>query len=221
MNTLREDKRMKSFPGFATSYLLVCLLLGLTTTSVFAQELQCQPCQHAFGKIQNGTSRTFHVLLRNSGKRTLNITADSVQGSEFSIGTFPLPVKLTPGASVRLPVIFTPTSAGRETGNVTLANTGQDPQLQIKLAGTGVEGGSHSVALSWTPGDQDYVGFNIYRSTVDGGPYSKINSSLDPSPDFTDSTVEGGTTYYYCATEVNTEGEESAYSNIAEATIPN
>ena len=55
---------------------------------------------------------------------------------------------------------------------------------------------------------------------MDGGPYTKINSNLDSSPSYTDATVQGGMTYYYAATEVNAEGQESAYSNIAEATIP-
>ncbi|MFZ3341836.1 MAG: choice-of-anchor D domain-containing protein [Terriglobales bacterium] len=210
---------MNSFPGFATSYLCVCLLFGLAT-SVAAQDLQCQPCRHGFGKVQTGSSRSFNVQLKNSGKRALKITSGSIQGSEFSVGTFPLPMKLAPGATVLLPVIFAPTASGRLVGNVTLTNTGQDSQLQIKLAGTGIDGSSHSVALSWEPGDHDYVGFNIYRSTVDGGAYTKINSKLDSSPSFTDSTVQGGMTYYYAATEVDAQGEESAYSNIAEATIP-
>jgi hypothetical protein len=203
-----------------TSYLPVCLLLGLATSSISAQELECQPCRHGFGKVPTGTSHSFNFQLKNSGKRSLKITSDSIQGSEFSIGTFPLPVTVAPGKSVELPVIFTPTASGREQGSITLANTGQDSQLTVKLAGTGIDDGSHSVALSWVPGDQDYVGFNIYRSTVDGGPYTKINSNLDSSPSFTDSSVQGGMTYYYCATEVNAEGQESAYSNIAEATIP-
>jgi hypothetical protein len=211
---------MKSFPRFVTSYLPVCLLLGLATVSVSAQELECQPCRHGFGKVQTGTSHSYNLQLKNSGKRSLKITSDSIQGSEFSIGTFPLPMTLGPGKSVELPVIFTPTASGRELGNITLANTGQDSQLQIKLAGTGVDESSHSVALSWEPGDQDYVGFNVYRSTVDGGPYTKINSKLDSSPSYTDSSVQGGMTYYYCATEVDSQGQESAYSNIAEATIP-
>lgn len=198
----------------------MCLLVGLATISLSAQDLQCQPCRHGFGKVQTGSSRSFNVQLTNSGKRALTITSDSIQGSEFSTGTFRLPMKLAPGASVELPLIFTPTASGREIGNITLNNTGQESQLQIKLAGTGVDGSSHSVALSWTPGDHDYVGFNIYRSTVDGGPYTKLNSQLDSSPDYTDATVQGGMTYYYAATEVNAEGQESAYSNIAEATIP-
>ncbi len=106
------------------------------------------------------------------------------------------------------------------TGSVTLADTGKDSQLQIKLNGTGVAASSHTVALSWEPGDHNYVGFNIYRATSNGGSYTRINSSLDSSPSYSDSTVQDGMTYYYAATEVDAQGQESAYSNIAEVTIP-
>ncbi|HTR24193.1 MAG TPA: choice-of-anchor D domain-containing protein [Terriglobales bacterium] len=215
---------MKPLPRFRRCTLPVCslffALFSLLSASSFAQELDCQPCRHGFGKIQAGSSKTFNVNLTNSGKRSLKITADPVQGSEFSVGTFPLPMTLKPGAHVQLPVIFTPTAAGRVTGSVTLANNGQDSQLEIKLAGTGVAQGSHSVALTWLPGDENYAGFNVYRATTQGGPYSKINSQLDTISSYTDSEVAGGATYYYAATEVDAQGEESAYSNIAVVTIP-
>jgi len=213
---------MKSFPSFSSSRFVSpwLILFGLTTLSAHAQKLHCSPCWHGFGKVQIGSSESFNIRLRNSGSSSLTITADSVQGGEFSVGTFPLPETLNPGASVELPVIFTPTASGHSVGSVTLADTGEDPQLTVKLAGTGVGQTSHSVALSWQPGDDNYVGFNIYRSTADGGPYTKINSTLDSSPSYTDSSVQDGMTYYYAATEVNAEGQESAYSNIAEAQIP-
>ncbi len=213
---------MKSFPRATYSYvcLLSIVLLGPAATPVAAQELECQPCRHGFGKVQTGSSKSFNINLTNSGKRSLKITSDAIQGSEFSVGTFPLPMTLKPGGTVQIPVIFTPTSAGRVTGSVTLNDTGEDSSLTLNLAGTGIDQSSHSVALSWVPGDENYVGFNIYRSTVDGGPYTKINSQLDSTPAYTDITVQDGMTYYYCATEVDDQGQESPYSNIAQVTIP-
>jgi len=215
---------MKPLPRFRGRILSLCflsvILFVLAHVSAVAQELECQPCRHAFGKVEDGNSKTFNINLTNSGKRTLKITGDPVQGSEFSVGAFPLPMTLKPGGRVQLPVIFTPTSAGKVTGSVTLANNGQDPQLQIKLNGTGVAQSSHSVGLSWQPGDQNYVGFNIYRATSQSGPYSKLNSQLDTISSYTDSEVGGGMTYYYAATEVDAQGQESAYSNIAVVTIP-
>jgi fibronectin type 3 domain-containing protein len=79
----------------------------------------------------------------------------------------------------------------------------------------------HSVALSWTASSSPNIdGYNIYRSGTSGGPYSKLNSSLNPGTTYTDSTVVDGSTYYYVTTAVNSGSQESAYSNQAQAIIP-
>jgi fibronectin type 3 domain-containing protein len=79
----------------------------------------------------------------------------------------------------------------------------------------------HSVSLSWTASiSQDVIGYNIYRGTKSGGPYSKINSVLNASTVYTDTSVVDGMTYYYVSTAVNSSNQESAYSNQAQAIIP-
>ena len=78
-----------------------------------------------------------------------------------------------------------------------------------------------SVFLSWNPStSQDVIGYNAYRSTVSGGPYTELNSTLITTTNYTDQTVQSGYTYYYVTTAVNSLGLESAYSNEAAATVP-
>jgi fibronectin type 3 domain-containing protein len=77
----------------------------------------------------------------------------------------------------------------------------------------------HSVNLTWSA-SASAVGYNIYRSTVAGGPYTMINGSLDGTTAYTDNTVVSGETYYYVATAVDASSNESAYSNQAQAVIP-
>jgi fibronectin type 3 domain-containing protein len=48
-----------------------------------------------------------------------------------------------------------------------------------------------------------------------------INSSLNSTTAYTDSTVVSGQTYYYVATTVDGSSNESGYSNQAQAVIPN
>jgi fibronectin type 3 domain-containing protein len=72
----------------------------------------------------------------------------------------------------------------------------------------------------WTA-SADAVGYNIYRSTTSGSGYTMINTSLDGTPAYTDSTVASGQTYYYVATAVNASSEESGYSKQTQAVIPN
>jgi fibronectin type 3 domain-containing protein len=87
------------------------------------------------------------------------------------------------------------------------------------MTGTGTPPAQHTVDLSWTA-SANAVGYNIYRGTVSGGPYTMINTSLDGSTAYTDSTVTSGTTYYYVATAVDGSSNESGYSNQAQAVIP-
>ena len=75
------------------------------------------------------------------------------------------------------------------------------------MTGTGAAATQHSADLSWGPSPSTVVGYNVYRSTTPGGPYTKINSSLDPSTLYTDSTVQSGQTYYYVSTAVDATGD--------------
>ena len=287
-----------------------------------AQQLQCNPCSHAFGRVKVGTSVSFSVQLSNTGSKALSISAKSKQGSgEFHFGSFPLPVTLMPGKTVKLPIIFSPIAIGHVTGAFTLASNALNPALSLPLAGTGspqltlspaslnfgnvtvghsaalsttltaaagdvtissdqltssefslgglnppvtilsgkslqvtvkftpsqsgtvsekagffsnavvspavellagtgVAQSAHSVSLTWQDSGSGIVGYNIYRGTVHGGPYQKINNALEASSNYTDYFVSSGRTYYYVATAVNSSGGESGYSNESQAVIP-
>jgi len=76
------------------------------------------------------------------------------------------------------------------------------------------------VTLNWNASTSTVAGYNVYRGTVTGGPYAKINSSLVSSLGYTDSNVQSGTTYYYVTTAVDSSGNESTFSNEASAPIP-
>ena len=47
-----------------------------------------------------------------------------------------------------------------------------------------------------------------------GGSFSKVNSTLDTSTLYTDSTVVNSTSYCYATTAVDTSNQESGYSNV-------
>jgi hypothetical protein len=79
----------------------------------------------------------------------------------------------------------------------------------------------HKVSLTWLASTTPtVVGYNMYRASVSGGPYTKLNSSLISSTNYVDSSVENGKTYFYVATAVDSGGIESTYSNQASANIP-
>jgi peptidoglycan hydrolase-like protein with peptidoglycan-binding domain len=72
------------------------------------------------------------------------------------------------------------------------------------------------VQLVWT----DYPGahhYNVYRSTVSGGPYVKIASPITTYSTYLDAIVVNGTTYYYVVRPATFLDQERCQSNQASA----
>src|SRR5436309_3277955 len=78
----------------------------------------------------------------------------------------------------------------------------------------------HSAALSWTASTSTVSGYNVYRGTVDGGPYTLMNASLVTGQSYTDTAVQSAVTYYYVTTAVDSNNVESLHSNQVTAVIP-
>jgi hypothetical protein len=79
----------------------------------------------------------------------------------------------------------------------------------------------HSASLSWTPSvSPDVVGYKVYRGAVSGGPYTQLTAAPVAAASYTDYTVQSRQTYYYVVTAVDSSGNESGYSNEAQALIP-
>lgn len=117
---------------------LAVLLLFLPLPLSWSQQLTCKPCSHAFGKVKVGTSASVSIQLSNTGNRSLRIFSKSRQGSgEFHLGSFPLPITLMPGKSVKLPIIFKPIAIGHVTGAFILKSNALNPLLSLPVAGTG------------------------------------------------------------------------------------
>lgn len=81
-------------------------------------------------------------------------------------------------------------------------------------------GTAHSITLSWPADSSATGGFNVYRGTTTGGPYTKIGSAAAGATSYTDTTGVAATEYYYVITALDTASppDESAYSNQASAT---
>jgi hypothetical protein len=79
----------------------------------------------------------------------------------------------------------------------------------------------HSATLTWTASTSSNVtGYNVYRGTQTGGPYTKITFTPVAGTSYIDTTVLAGQTYYYVTTAVDNSNNESVYSNQVPAAIP-
>ena len=78
----------------------------------------------------------------------------------------------------------------------------------------------HSVTLNWKASTSTVAGYNVYRSTVKGRDYAKINLALVAGTSYKDETVQSGTTYYYVTRAVDAKGNESVDSNVTTVVVP-
>jgi endonuclease I len=99
------------------------------------------------------------------------------------------------------------------------ATCGGPPTPPAPPTGLVATGGDGVVNLNWADNvEPDLAGYNVFRSTVTGGPYAQLNAGLVAASAFSDATVTNGTTYFYVVTAENTIGSESANGNEASAT---
>ena len=182
--------------------------------------LSANPASLSFGSLPTGSAASLNVTLTNTGNSTVTISQITASGTGFSATGVSLPISLSAGQSTSFSVTCAPASAGSLTGGVTVTSNATNSPLVVSLSATATAPATYAVNLSWTPSSSSYSGFNVYRGTVSGGPYSKIDASLISTPAYMDGNVTAGQTYYYVATEVDSGGNESAYSGEVSAVIP-
>jgi hypothetical protein len=187
---------------------------GVTTNA----KLDANPQSLNFGTVPAGTKNSQTVQLTNTGNINVAISSVKATGTGFTAsgGTNAI---LAPNQTVIVTVQFDPTTVGSDSG--TLAVLSSAPTLQIPLTGDG--GGpsvQHIVSLSWDPSTSVVVGYNIYRGTVPGGPYNRVNPSVDSGVAYSDQTVLSGLTYYYVVTAIDSSDVESAFSSQVSVRIP-
>ena len=191
-----------------------------TPTTSSSAVLKATPASLGFGSQALNSSTTQTVRITNSGSSSITISQDPISGAGFAAGVT-TPLTLSAGSSINVAVVFNPSAAGAVNGSLSLLSNGATA-LSIPLTGTGFTALAHSVDVSWLASSSSPLqGYNVYRGTISGGPYSKISATLSPTTlTFTDASPVSGKQYFYVVTALNTSGAESVASSEVAVTIP-
>ncbi len=193
----------------------------LTVNAVPPGALTSSKSALSFGNVNIGSNAVLGVTFTNSGSSNITISNVTISGAGFTSSGVSAGLILTPGQIGTVNVTFTPAAAGSVTGSVSVASNASNSPGVVALSGTGVQLISHSATLNWGASTSPVIGYNLYRATVSGGPYTKVNSSVDATTTFTDAgTLQGGKIYYWVVTAVNSSNVESVHSGEVSATIP-
>ena len=183
--------------------------------------LNVSPTSLSFGNVTTGTSSSSqNVTVTNTGNSKVGISQIAVSGTGYSVTGGSTPVTLSPSQTLTLTTQFHPTVAGSASGSISIVSNATGSPAAVSLSGTGVVPVQHSVALTWGASSSSVSGYNIYRSTVNGSSYTKVNSLLVTGLSFSDANVQSGGTYYYVTTAVDAAGNESSNSNQVSAIVP-
>jgi hypothetical protein len=199
--SLRAARSLSLAAAFLPAIFLWGCSAAVSKTSITPQSSQTFSISGTISPAAGGSGATVSL----SGTSSASTTSDGSGNYTFT-GLSNGAYALTPG---KTGFAFTPTS---QSATINGANV------------TGVNftaAGQHSAALSWNASTSPLIiGYNVYRTTASGSLLERMNSGLVAGLVFTDTGVQGGSTYYYVTTAVDANGNESTPSNMVTAIIP-
>ena len=118
-------------------YESICNLTIASGSITGSPQLGINPASVAFSNVNVGSNSSKTVTLTNTGSATLNITAATISGAEFSMTL--KPTSLNAGANTTFNITFTPTTGGSSSGNISITSNAVSSQATIALSGTGLQ----------------------------------------------------------------------------------
>src|SRR5215469_4326079 len=196
------------------------LSISLSGTGSTPGQASVSPSSINFGNVVVGTTKSRPGTV-SAANGPVTLSGVKFSGSEFSIAGISFTFTLSGGQPASYNLTFAPSVSGSTSATVTWASDATNSPSIQSLSGTGTPPPQHSVTLSWNASTStNVVGYNIYRGGQSGGPYTQTNSALNTALQYIDYIVQGGYTYYYVVTAVDSAGKESAYSNQIQVVIP-
>jgi hypothetical protein len=182
--------------------------------------LAVSPTTLNFGNVTVGNSSSLSGTL-SASNADVTVSSAAWSGSGYSVSGVTFPMSVPAGQSAQYTVTFTPPSTGTLPGSISFVSNASDSSLKQMFSGAGTQTTTqHGVSLSWNPSTSVVSGYNVYRGTQSGGPYTRLNASLLSNTAFNDTKVQSGGNYFYVSTAVDSSNNESAFSNEATAAIP-
>lgn len=104
-------------------------------------DINVTPLTLVFGQVTQGNTKTLMVTIGNTGSLDCQVSALTPTGSaDFALGAgAPIPpFPVTPGSSLMVPVDYTPSNVGGDSGNLAIGSDDPDEgTVNVSLSGTG------------------------------------------------------------------------------------
>ncbi len=120
---------------------------GWIMKSIISGNISIQPITKYFGDVVIGVGKTDSVTVTNYGAASITVTASSTH-SDFTVS--PSSSTISPAASKRFYITFTPSSYGNQTGDALFSYAGVGSPGSVVVSGNGVNPTiSYQMLLNW------------------------------------------------------------------------
>jgi hypothetical protein len=137
--------------------------LTIPVTGAGAQPgLSIAPASFNFGSVVDGQTKSQTITVTNTGSAALTIADLAVTGNAYSAAGLVTPVTIAAGNTASLSVLFAPTTAGNQTGAVSISSNAPNSPNVLSLSGTGT---AATVTLSSSPSSVSFAAVNAGSSS--------------------------------------------------------
>jgi endoglucanase len=169
-----------------------------------------------------GNNQAALIWSASTGAASYNVKRATTSGGPYTTIANPTGTSYTDTTAVNGTTYYYVVSAvngsGESANSTEVAATPSAPAAPAVPTSLTASAGHKKVTLTWTQSaSPNIVSNNVYRATVNGGPYTLV-ATIAATTTFANSGLTTGTTYYYVVTAVNSSSQESPYSNQASAT---
>lgn len=157
-------------------------------------QLTASPSGLRFGVVVVSQGESQEIVVTNTGSTSTTISSVSVDNSEFSASPGSLPITISAGQSFILPISFSPSTKGYTNGVMTISSNAENPNLQVRVEGTGV----NDDGVTATPASLSFGQIPLGKTVTEPIVVSNPNSRSETITAFhalgTGFTVSGPTT---------------------------
>ena len=137
--------------------------LTIPVTAIGVQPgLTISPTTFNFGSLVDGQTKSQTITVTNTGSAALTIENLAVTGNAYSVSGLVTPATIAVGNAASFSVLFAPTTAGSQTGTVSISSDAPNSPNVLSLSGTGT---AASVTLSSNPSSLSFSGVNAGSSS--------------------------------------------------------
>jgi hypothetical protein len=137
--------------------------LTIQTSGTGAQAgLSLSPATYSFGSIVDGQTKSQSITITNTGTASLTIADLAVAGGAYSVSGMTTPATIAAGGTANFSVLFAPTTAGSQSGTVTITSNAPNSPNVLSLSGSGT---AASVTLSSNPTSVSFTSVNAGSSS--------------------------------------------------------